>query len=448
MNIQVERLPDCKAKVQIEVPKDTVESERTAVIASYASQANVPGFRKGKVPAKVIETRFGKQIESELLDKLVQAGCRQAIDGEKLSILSVDDISDDEYTDDGAFKFTAEMSTTPEFELPEYKGINVRLPKLEIGEEQIDQSLDRLRQQYASFDDADEGHKLEMGDFAVVSYEGTLDGKPLSEVSENAGGQVEKAAGQWIKMDEEGFLPGFCNGLIDAVSGETRDVTVALPEDFGIEELQGKEVVYKVEVSGIKQQELPELNDELAGKIKEGSTLEELRVEIKEDLERQWTEQLENQKVNQVVEHLDKSIDFDLPATMVANETQAQADGMAQQAQQNGMPEDAILAQQEDILVEAGRRARVQVKTSFMLDQIAEKEEITATDQELTNAILNMASQKGENPKKFVKQLQSDGSIPRIRNSIVTQKALALVVEGVEIEEYDPKDEPEETAEA
>ena len=441
MNIQVERLPECKTLVSIELPSDSVAAERAIVIGSISANANVPGFRRGKVPPKVIEQRYGKEINGELEDRLINSSVREAIEKEKLSIIGVDDITGQAYGDDGGFSFVASVTTTPEFELPDYKAIPIRLPKMEIGEEQVEQSIDRLRERYATFNDI-EDRGLQMGDFAVVSYEGFVEGKPLAEAIENVPPTLAKAAAQWIKMDEDGFLPGFCNGLIDAKTGESKEVSVAMDEDFPIEAVQGKELVYQVEIAAVKVQELPEVNDEFAAKVEEGKTLEELKTEILSQLETEWEQQLHSQKVNQIVEYLDEKTDFELPASVVANEVQGRVDDMAADAQKRGMPEEQILAHQEEIIESARAQAKVNVKTAFLLERIAEEEKFKAEDQEVTNAILNMAARQGVAPKKYIKELQKNNGIGRIRHNILTQKALSLLVDSVEITEFDPADEP------
>ena len=443
MNIQLERLPECKATLKVVIPADTVATERTIVTGTFASQADLPGFRKGKTPLRVIEQRFASKIKSEVEERLINNALRQAVDDESLDLLSVDAVTDQNLAEDGEFSCNIALTTNPSFELPDYAKIPVRLPRMEIGDEQVNQSLDKLRERYATFSDV-EDRKLQMGDYAVVSYQGSIDGKSVDEVAENIPPSLVKAAGQWIKMDEEGFLPGFCNGLVDAESGETREITVALDGEFSIEPLRNSEILYKVEITAIKEQQLPDLDDDFAAKIEEGKTLDDISKAIHQQLENEWQEQLHNQKVNQVVAHLDEQTDFELPPQVVAGETQSRADEIAADAQKRGMPEDQILSLQDEIIDTASKQATLNVKTAFILDKIAEKEKLEATNEDVSRAILNMADQQGKAPKKLLKELEKNQAFGRIRHNILTQKALAHLVENVEITEYEPDDQDEE----
>lgn len=443
MNIQLERLPECKATLKVEIPAETVATERKIVTGTFASQADLPGFRKGKTPLRVIEQRFASKIKSEVEERLINTALKQAVNEESIDLLSVDAVTEQSLAEDGGFSCNIALTTNPSIDLPDYAKIPVRLPRMEIGDEQVTQSLDRLRERYATFSDV-EDRKLQMGDYAVVSYQGSIDGKPVDEVAEDAPPSLVKAAGQWIKMDEEGFLPGFCNGLVDAESGETREITVALDEAFSIEALRNAEILYKVEITAIKEQQLPELDDDFAAKIEAGKTLEDISKTIHQQLENEWQEQLHNQKVNQVVAYLDEQTDFELPPQVVAGETQSRADEIAADAQQRGMPEEQILALQDEIIDTASKQAKLNVKTAFILDKIAEKEKLEATNEEVSRAILSMADRQGKAPKKLLKELQKNQAFGRIQHNILTQKALGHLVENVEITEYEPEEKNED----
>jgi trigger factor len=442
MNIQLERLPECKATLKVEIPAETVATERQIVTGTFASQAKIPGFRAGKTPLRVIEQRFAGKINDEVEERLINTALRKAIADESLDLLSVDAVTDQALAENGAFSCNIALTTNPSIELPDYSNIPVRLPRLEIGDEQVNQSLEKLRERYATFADID-NRKLQMGDFAVISYQGNIDGKPVDEVAENAPPSLVKAAGQWIRMDEEGFLPGFCSSLVDAEAGETREVSVVLDEEFSFEPLRNTEIIYTTEITAIKEQQLPELDDAFASKVDEGKTLEEIKQAILEELENDWQEQIHNQKINQVVAYLDAQTEFELPPGVVAGETQNRADEIAADAQSRGMPQEQILSLQDEIIETASRQARLNVKTGFLLDEIAKQENIEVTNEEVSRTIIAMAARQGKPPKKLIKELEKNQAIGRIRNNILTQKALAHLVENVTITEFDPEAEPD-----
>ena len=439
MNITSEQQPECKVKLRVEIPAEEVESTRRQVINHYKKQAKIPGFRPGKVPTRIIEQRFADGIDYEIKDRLTQKGIREAIQKEDLSALSVALTEAPEIHPDQSLTFEAEVTTPPEFEIAEadYKGIAVQLPKLEVTEADIDASLEQMRERFSEFEDV-EGRALAMGDLAVISYRASLDGTPLEEALPDAGAQISGNEDFWVKMDEESFLPGFCNGLVDANVGDKRDVEVVVEEDFPLEDLQGKELVYDVEIKGIKQQVLPDLDDAFAAKMGEDLTMESLREKIAEEMEAQQVQQREQAKENQVINFLANQIECELPADLVTDETQRRVDEIANNAVRQGVPEDELLGRQEEIIDSASQQARLNVKTSFILGKIAEQEELEPNDEEITNAVANLAEARGVPVKKFLREFNESDGYNRVHHNLVMQKAIQFLMENAEVTEVDP----------
>ena len=185
MNVEVENLPNCIASLHIELPPDFVTKEWNEVAKGFRQAARIPGFRPGKAPQHVVEAKFRKQIQEELTKKLVTETTREAIREKGLKVLSISEVDGVEFTPERSMRFTATLITSPEFELPEYKGIQVKLPPSEITDQEIDRSLQTLRERHATFTDL-EGRALEMNDFAVIDYGATLEGRPLLEAEPKA----------------------------------------------------------------------------------------------------------------------------------------------------------------------------------------------------------------------------------------------------------------------
>ena len=435
MNIIVEREPDCRAIVRVEFPGEAVSAERKRITAYFSQQARIPGFRPGKAPAKVIEKRYKNDIDSKLKEMLIDRGLEEAVKKEKLNVIRITGLEDDEFHLDESFTFTAKVQTAPEFTLPEYKNIPVEVMKIEVTEHDIDHDMDHLRQRMANFEDV-EGRSLEMDDYAVLSFEATLDGQPLGEVVEQAA-YMSKAEDQWLRISEESFLPGFCADLVGMSIGDKKDVEVTFDEEFGIEELREKTAIFAVELKGIKTQVIPEWTDELAESMEEGMTVEKLREGTREIIKDRQERERVNEMNTQILEYLDEELEFELPPQVVQEETQRQVDQIVSRSQMQGMTEEDLEENKDSIVEHASTQAEVSVKTGFIIQQIAEKEEIKATEDEIAMYVAQLAQSNQISPKKYLKQLEKERAFGPIINRIESSKTLEFLREHANVTEID-----------
>ncbi len=452
MNIDVERLPDCKAKLTIEIPSDVVETERNGLVTAYVAQAKLPGYRPGKTPRAVVERKFAAEIKSELQDRLMRQAWGAADEQEKLGILGISKVDRQEFDINGMFQIEAEVVTQPEVELPDYSDIPVEVPKIEVSDESLDNVFARMQQNFAEFENV-EGRQLQAGDIAIVEYEGFLDDKPLIEILDEASGPLAQSEEYWVKVPAEGeegtFIPGFGEQLEGLEVGAEKDVTVTLDDDFRIEEMAGQKLLYKTKIKEIKEQMLPEINDELAAKIEPGKTIEEVRESIREQMAGEQEKQRAEIITNQILNHLTGSTEFDVPEHIIFNETQRQVNEMVSRGYQQGMGEDQIAENQEAILDTAQQRAKSSVKATFLLEKIAEKESIVVTDDEVSRQVMMMAAQSQRPIKKVARELRDKNAFPEVRHDILISKVLEFLKGNATITEVDPpaEDVVEEAAE-
>lgn len=440
MNITVEKQQNCQASLRVEVPSDDVDSERNRIIAAYSSKARIPGFRPGKAPRKVIEKRFKDSIDEELRDRLTRQAFDEALKKESLKVLNFGIPDQFETNPDGTISIHSTLVLAPEFELPEYKGLTVRSASTEVSDEEVEENLQSLRERFADYEDITD-RPAQAGDLAVVDFTSTLDGEPLEEALGKPAGYLAGREGFWVKLDEQSFLPGFAARLEGASPGDSLEFDLTLPDDFPMAELQGRDVAFQVAVKELKTAVLPELDDELAAKVAGDRSLEELRELVKLQLEQEKTRKADDGKVNQIVEHFNEHIDFELPEELVQQETQSQADGMVERGVRSGMSEGELQAQQAEIFAAAGMQARTNLKTNFILQEIARAEGIEVSDQELVGHLAQIAQSRKEAPKKFIKQMQKEGRIPGIRNSMLVGKAIDFILEHAKVEEVPAGDE-------
>jgi len=434
MNIAVEKQPKCIALLNVEVPSADVAAKREAITSSYASQAKISGFRPGKTPKSVIQKRFGKQISEELRDSLFGEACDKALETENLKVLDFGFPDNLNERPDGSIAFETKLILAPEFTLPEYKGIEVKAPPTEVTDEELSSQLDNLRERMAEFDEISD-RPLQNDDIAVVDFTTTVDGTPLTEVIGEKGQYLAKRENHWLPIKEGSFLPGYADQLVGMNEGDKKDVTITLDDEFPFEELRGKEITLHTSLEGIKESKLPELDDAFAEKLVPGKTLDEIKEMIRENMSQEKAKQVNELKVNQIVEKLNSSVTFELPEEIVQRETQNQANQLVEEGTKKGASDDDMLKQQEQIFAVAGQRAITNLRTNFILQEIAAAEKITVSDADLLGHISKVAEQRGEPIKKVIKDLQKSNQIQSIRNSMLIGQTIDFLLEQANVKE-------------
>src|SRR5260370_12769067 len=272
MKVQVEKKPESISTLKIELPTEEVSKEWDAIANSFARFAKIPGYRPGKAPRAVIDKRFRKEIQDELTKKLVSKSYQQAVEQEQLRVASLTNIEDIQFGEDKSMRFRATVVTAPEFELPDYKNIPVELPDTKVSDAEVEEALERLREQTADFVGVP-ARGLQMGDFAVLDFEGSVDNKPISEIAPQASKNLQGGKKFWLHLAPDNFLPKFCEQLVGQNPDETRLVIVHFPDDFPVKELAGKKADYAVTLHEIKEKVFPPLHDPLSAKPVPGQTL-------------------------------------------------------------------------------------------------------------------------------------------------------------------------------
>lgn len=442
MNINVEHQPNCRAVAHVRVPAEEVGKERDAIITYFAGVVRLPGYRPGKTPKTIVAKRFENEVKEELEKKLISDGLRQAVKSEGLELLNVLAVNDKMYHDtDKSFSFTIEMSLAPKFELPDYKGIPVKLPRIEVTDADVDHDLLHLRENQSTYEDVDRAAAI--GDVVVLSTEGSLEGKPLDEALPDAPAHLKEMKENWFLLGEEDdFLPGFYAGLVGIQKDETRDLSITLPEDFKYEALRGKALTLKATCHGVKNKAVPELTEEFIKKIGgEEMTLETLREEVRDAVRRRREQARDAAKANQVIAHIFEKVEFELPQEVVNREAQRRTNEIAMRAMQQGIGEEELVKQQDDILNSATNQARQNVKVSFILEQIAKREALEVPGQKVAMALAQIAERQKMAPKKFMAEAQKSGLIDNVRGDLLLQEALEFLKDNATVEETEPEAE-------
>ncbi|HEY4284040.1 MAG TPA: trigger factor [Chthoniobacterales bacterium] len=433
MKVEVENKPESISTLRIELPPEEVAKEWDTIANNYARFARIPGYRPGKAPRRVIEAKFRKEIQDELTRKLVSKSYRDAIEQKQLRVVSLTNLEDVEFGDDKSIRFSATVVTAPEFNLPEYKNIPVQLPSLDVTEAEIDAAIERLRDQSADFADVTD-RALQIGDFVVIDFDGTLDGKPVSEIAPNASKALHGGKKFWLRMAEDNFLPNFCEKIVGLKTGETRVVPVDFPADFAVPELAGKQANYSVTANEIKQKVLPTVDDAFAAKLVPGKNLEDLRHLISHDLEHEKEHEQDRVKETQIVKYLHEQVQFDLPPSLLRNETRRALGELVQRNRERGISDEMLKGKEKELVEGAGGLAAHRLKTNFVLSRIAEQEKIQVTKEDLEASIREEALRYNISVEKMRKELEQHDRLDSFAEQILLGKTLDFLKANVSVE--------------
>ncbi|MFV0416608.1 MAG: trigger factor [Chthoniobacterales bacterium] len=434
MNIVVEEQPNCQVALRVEVPADRVNSEWESISKEFRKIAKIPGYRPGKIPSALVERRFSKEIREQVEKNIIRESIQKATAEKGLEIIAVSEVSEIELTPERAMNYTATLITAPDFELPDYKGVEIEIAEQKISDSEIEEALDRLRDPHAEYDPV-EGRGLEMGDFAVLSFSSSLDGQPLKESHPKAPPMLLGRENFWMEMEENSFVKGFAAALAGLKPDEEKSFEITLDADFPYAELQGKTLKFDVNLHTINLKKLPEWTDELAAKVVPETTFEQLKEMVQKNLEKGAENNYEQSKRSMVLKKIMEQITCDLPTKMVASETASVLRDIVQENQARGIDEAEIRGHQDEILGAAQQSAEERVRSRFVLLKIAKEEKIEAEDKDVIEHISHMAAHYRIPIKKLISDLKKRDGIEDIREQIQASKALEFIASNAKISE-------------
>jgi trigger factor len=434
MNVVCDPQPNCVVNLQVELPADQVSREWESVAKDFQRHARLPGYRPGKAPQSLIDSRFAKDIREELEKKLLRESINEAIKQKNLRVLAVSKVEDITIGDDKTMRFRASVVTAPEFELPDYSSIPVDAAKRPVTDEDIQKWLEQFREPHASFE-AVEGRALALGDYAVLTYEGKIGDQLLSEALPKAPAQLQGRRNAWIFMDEGTLIPGFAKAIDGMEIHDERTFTLDVPADFPLVDLRGSSVTYSTTLHGINSKQLPPLDDALADKIEPGKTLEALRTEMRERLEKIADNEFEKAKRNGAIKHLLSHVQCELPAQAVEREVSGILREIVEENQGRGVSDEELRSHQDELVGIAQQSARDRVRANFLLLRIAEKEKIQISETDMLMAVSEMSRRYEIPVKKLVKDLSARDGFGPLREQILMGKALDLIASHVTVRE-------------
>lgn len=432
MPTTVENIGPCRRRVQVNLNAEKVAAKRIEIVREFTKVATVPGFRAGKAPVSMLEKRYGSAIDKELQTKLIPEAVREAVKEHKLRVLG--DVSIDQVRQPSGqgLSFVFEAEVAPDITLPDYKGIPVKKTIPVISDKQIEEVIEKIREQNADFADVQD-RVVSSGDYVVVNFSGVANGKPLKELIPNTP-QLCEANNLWLPVESKTFLPGFTDQLLGANIGEKRQVMIDLPDDFPVKEIAGAKLTYFVDVTGIKQKKLPDLDEAFAVKVGLKS-LDDLRQAVRQQADQERDRTANEQVRSQIMEFLLTQTNFELPGSVLENETRSIVNDVVRENLGRGVSREEIESQRNEILGFATRSARERVKGSFILGAIAAAENIEATPSEINAEIGLLARASQQSPERVRAMLEKNDRMDALEERVIIAKTMDFLVAHAKIDE-------------
>ena len=428
MNVQITEINDTRKTLTVTLDKSEVDGEYTTILGQFSKQVNIPGFRPGKAPAQLVEKRFAKELKEEFKNRVIGKAYRDGLEQSKLEVLSLVDVEEGtvEAGLSAAIKITVDVR--PEFALPEYTGLETEVISAEPTDAEVDTVIESLRAERADFKVADRA--AAKSDYVRFSYEGTLDGKSLTEIVGDKA-IYAKAPQTWEEVEgaNEGLLPGVSKQIAGLKAGDKKDINVTFPADFAaVPALAGKSVVYAVEVQEVRERALPPL-DEVFFKANQVESLDALKTQVKQTLGSRKDYENRNAQRRQITDALLAKANFNAPESLVANERDNVLRQFIEENMRRGVPQEEFEKSKKELHDSASKAAVARIKMQLMLAKIAEAEKIKVDEKDLNNWLMREAMRSGTKPDKFAKELSKDrDQLRAIQQQILFDKALDFLV--------------------
>ncbi len=425
MKSAVENLNPTRVKLTVEVPFEELKPSLDKAYKTIAQQINVPGFRRGKVPAVVIDRQVGRgAVLNEAVNEAIPAKYMEALEANELEPLAQPEIEVTKLEDNDVVEFTAEVDVKPTFDVPDYDAVVAEVEDIELSDAEVEEQIQALRERFGTLSEVERA--AAEGDFVTIDLVAASDGEPVE------GGEV---SGMSYQVGRGGMI----DGLDEALAGMSVDEEKTFSSQLVGGDLVGQDVDVTVKVSKVSEQQLPELDEEFAQLASEFDTVEELTADVRERLTQGKRLEQAAAARDAVLESLLEQVSIPLPETIVTDELNARRQNVEQQIMFSGMTMEKYLEDEgqtaEEFEADLERRVRDSVTAQFILDAIAKKEELGVDQQDLSQHMVRRAQQSGQDPQEFANHMFEHNHIPDLVQEILRGKALATIVESATVKD-------------
>ena len=420
MKTSVEEISSIKKKVFIEIPEDQVNKEVESFYKDLGKKAKIKGFRPGKVPRNILERYFKDYVKTEVVQKLIQDTYPQALSEIDLQPVSPPVIDPGEFEGGKSFQYSAVIEVKPDIKLEGYTGLKIEGKKEEVKDEEVEERLRALQNLHANLKTISEARPIQAGDYVIVDYEASMGGKPLE------GG---KAIDFTVEVGSGQFIPALEEKLIGLKPEEEKEIEVSFPEDYGYQKWAGKTISFHVKIKEIKEKILPPLDDEFAKDLGDYSSFEELKAKLKGEIEKEKELVLERQLKDQVVDQLLEANPFEVPESLVEEQTKAMVSDTKLKLAAQGVVLKNLGVTEEKLQEDYKAMAQKQVKTFLILDKIASQEGIAVTDEEADDRLKEMAERMHQKFDVVKRYYEKNELLPEVKAGIIRDKILNFLLE-------------------
>ncbi|MHB8157095.1 MAG: trigger factor [Desulfocucumaceae bacterium] len=430
MKATAEKLGKNTVVLEVEIEPEKFSKAIDQAYKNVVKKINIPGFRKGKAPRAIIERYMGKKaLYDEAVEIIIPDAYMSAVEDTGIEPVAQPELELVQVEEGMPVVFKAKVVVKPEVKLGQYKGLEIESPDSEVSAEDIHKELDRLQNRHAKLLTLEEG-SVETGDLATIDFEGKVEGVPFE------GG---KADDYTLEIGSGSFIPGFEEQIVGMNINGTKDITVTFPQDYGKEELAGKEAVFTVSTKLIKRKELADLDDEFAKDVSEFDTLEELRADLANKLKQTAEEVAKRQLQKEVVDKAVANAEVDIPQEMIDSRAEEMIGSMEQRLSGQGLTLDKYLAYTNSNMAELRERVRPDaeqgVLQTLVIDAVAKAESLTISEEEIAEEINKMSQDMKQDPEVVRKILEGQNQIEFIKDSILREKTVKFLIDQAVLKE-------------
>ncbi len=428
MKVSAEKIENQQVVLTIEVVAAELDKAEERACKRLANQVSIPGFRKGKAPRAIVERHVGKEsVLQEAFDLLAPKALADAMEDQKIEdIVARPDIDIQTLEEGKDVVFKATVVPRPEVKLGEYKGLKIEKDAVSVTDEDVQKQIEHMADHQAKMVEAPEGAAVENGDFTTLDFKGFVDGEAFE------GGEGKDYP---LQIGSNSFIPGFEDQLVGAKVGEEKEVNVTFPEEYHAKDLAGKPAVFKCTIRSIKHKELPEINDDFAKSSSKFQTLDELKADVRKNLEQNEERKADDAQKEKALETATNNTTVDVPPIMIDNEVSRMIREMEMRLAQQGMKlEQYLQFAGTDIakLRETYREtAEKNVRTGLMLEEVAKAENIKVESKDLDKEVAMMAAAYGATPKQVAKIIKEQGRLSDLAATVLRNKTMQFIFDNI-----------------
>lgn len=414
-------IEECATLFEIEVPKESVEAAFEEVYNEIAKVSNIPGFRPGKAPRELVKKHYENNAKEEVLKRLIPDAYRNALAEHQINPIGMPEIQEVNFKEGSRLSFKAKIETHPKFKLKNYKGIRLEKKKLVLKDEDVNKTLDNLRELNAKYI-AVEDRPVQLGDYVVSDMECFVDGKSIHKKRENL----------WLSVDKESFIPGLADKMVGMKKGEERDIEAALPEKYPDKLAAGKPARYRIMAKEIKYRKLPNLDDEFAKDLGK-DTLEDLKKDLSEELKRRAKLNIEADMENQVLNRLTDENKFGVPPSLARRQLDFMVEDAKRRLQEKGFKKVDLDKKDDEFKNKFKDDAVRQVRLMFILDSIARDEDIKVSADDVEEAYKSISNETGQALEKVKDYYKKEGLADSLKEKIKEEKTIKSLLDNAQV---------------